>query len=86
MTIPFFSTRDHEANLLTQAKEFTAEMERQRSELEKADNFPEAYNSEVSKLRQQLLKHHNELAQSDEKQYQLDYKIEWSVHTGLIGR
>merc|ERR1711941_148650 len=52
------------------------ELERQTSELEKADNFPDASNSEVTKLREQLLKHHNDLAQADERQYQLQYKME----------
>ena len=53
------------------------ELEGQKTELEKADDFPDNSNSEVSKLRQQLLKHNNELAQAEERQYQLDYKIEW---------
>lgn len=71
------STRDNEVSLLNEAKSITSELERQKSELEKADNFPDTSdNSEVSKLRQQLLKHHNDLAQADERQYQLDYKVE----------
>ena len=74
-----FSTRENEGTLLQQAKEFSQELDRQKVELEKADNFPESSNSEVSKLRQQLLKHHNDLAQAEERQYQLDYKIEWYI-------
>ena len=71
------SKRDNELWLLQQAKEVSSELEHQTVELEKADNFPDTSNSEVAKLRQQLLKHHNDLAQADERQYQLDYKIEW---------
>ncbi|XP_019623769.1 PREDICTED: coiled-coil domain-containing protein 146-like [Branchiostoma belcheri] len=70
------STRDNELKLLQDAKTYTAELEIQRVELEKADNFPESANTEVSKLRAQLLKHHNDLAQTDEREYQLQYKIE----------
>ncbi|XP_064633168.1 coiled-coil domain-containing protein 146-like [Lineus longissimus] len=70
------STRDNETQLLQQAKQFSSEMDAQRGELEKADNFPDSSNTEVSKLREQLLKHNNELAQSEERQYQLEYTIE----------
>ncbi|KAJ8301978.1 hypothetical protein KUTeg_020965 [Tegillarca granosa] len=70
-------TRDNETKLLQNAKDHTVELEKQRAELEKADNFPEsAANTEVTKLRQQYLKHTNELAQAEERQYQLAYKIE----------
>ena len=72
-----FRTRENELHLLNQAKEFSSELESQNSELEKADAFPESSNTEVTKLRQQLLKHTNELAMTDERQYQLEYKLEW---------
>lgn len=52
------------------------EVQRQRAELEKGDSFPEGDNTEVNKLRQELLNHHNELAQADERQYQLEFKLE----------
>ncbi|XP_052779091.1 coiled-coil domain-containing protein 146-like [Mya arenaria] len=73
------STRDSEASLLKQAKECAAELERQRSELERADNFPDSSNTEVSKLRQQLLKYNNDLKQAQERQYQQEYQIEIST-------
>jgi predicted nucleic acid-binding Zn-ribbon protein len=75
----FHSTRDHELQLLQNAKKFQTNLDRQKTELEKADNFPESSNSEVSKYREELLKHHNELAQADERQYQYEYKLEWYV-------
>jgi predicted transcriptional regulator len=62
--------------LLSQAKECSAELDRQRLELEKADNFPDGSNTEVSKMRQQLLKYNNDLKQAQERQYQLEYQIE----------
>ncbi|XP_041349849.1 coiled-coil domain-containing protein 146-like [Gigantopelta aegis] len=70
------SSRENEAMLISNAKNFTNILEKQRSELEKGDNFPESYNTEVSKLREQFLKHTNELAEAEERQYQLAYKIE----------
>jgi len=72
-------TRENELNLLKQTKQYAIELERQKAELEKADNFPESSNTEVSKLREVLLKHNNELAQTEERQYQLEYKIEGLV-------
>ena len=55
------------------------ELERQTVELEKADNFPESSNSEVTKMREQLLKYNNDLSQAEERQYQLEYKMETYV-------
>ena len=69
-------TREHERTLLEEAKDYTSELERQKIEIEKGDNFPDSSNSEVSKLRQQLLKYNNDLAQTEERQYQLEYKLE----------
>ncbi|XP_060698535.1 coiled-coil domain-containing protein 146 [Hemiscyllium ocellatum] len=60
-------TQESEVNLLQDAKLFTAELERQRQELEKADQFPDSYDTEVNKLRQQLLHCQNELNQTEER-------------------
>ncbi|XP_067915346.1 coiled-coil domain-containing protein 146 isoform X3 [Heterodontus francisci] len=60
-------TQESEIKLLQDAKFFTAELERQRQELEKADQFPESYDTEVNKLRQQLLHCQNELNQTEER-------------------
>lgn len=70
------ATREQESSLLHKAKEMHQEVQRQRVELEKGDSFPDGDNTEVNKLRQELLKHHNELAQADERQYQLEFKLE----------
>ncbi|XP_059175835.1 coiled-coil domain-containing protein 146-like [Physella acuta] len=69
-------TRESEARLLQEAKKSTNELDRQFIELEKGDHFPENSNTDVSKLREQLLKHNNDLAEAEERQYQLEYKIE----------
>jgi len=75
--IYYFRTRESESQLLQQAKHYTATLETQNQDLEKADNFPEGTDSDVSRMRQQLLKYRNELAQIEERQYQHEYKIEW---------
>ena len=76
LLVIYSRTREHERTLLEEAKDYTSELERQKIEIEKGDNFPESSNSEVSKLRQQLLKYNNDLAQTDERQYQLEYKLD----------
>ena len=73
----FSSRRRNEQKLLQQAKEYLSVVEQQKVELEKADNFPDNSNTEVSKLRQQLLKYNNELKQSEERQEQLQYNTQW---------
>jgi hypothetical protein len=72
----FFSTRENETSLLSQAKECSAELDRQCIELEEADNFTNGSNTEVSKMRQQLLKYNNDLKQVQERQYELEYQID----------
>uniref|UniRef100_H2Z879 Coiled-coil domain containing 146 n=1 Tax=Ciona savignyi TaxID=51511 RepID=H2Z879_CIOSA len=69
-------TRDSESKLLEDAKNFTNELEKQRLALEKADHFPENIDSEVGKLRQELLKRHNDIQQIEEREYELHYKID----------
>ena len=76
-------TRENELRLLKQAKEYMVDMDHQKAELEKADMFPESSNTEVSKLRESWLKYNNDLAQTEERQYQLEYKIEWSVMSSV---
>jgi hypothetical protein len=67
--------RNNEQRLLQQAKEFANTLARQKVELDKAEMFPDNSNTEMSRLRQNLLSYHNDLAETEERQYQLDYKI-----------
>ncbi|XP_013065193.2 coiled-coil domain-containing protein 146-like [Biomphalaria glabrata] len=69
-------TRENESRLLQEAKKFANDLDKQCEELEKGDNFPENSNTEVSKMREQLLKYNNDLIEAEDKQYQLEYKIE----------
>ncbi|KAH9508117.1 hypothetical protein Btru_054756 [Bulinus truncatus] len=69
-------TRENESRLLQEAKRFTNDLDKQCEELDRGDNFPDNSNTEVSKMREQLLKYNNDLIEAEEKQYQLEYKIE----------
>lgn len=72
-----FRTRDNESNLLIQVKELQVELERQRVELEKADNLPDkTSNSEVINLRRDILKSVNAKDEILDREYQLNYKFE----------
>ncbi|KAG9489979.1 hypothetical protein GDO78_005738, partial [Eleutherodactylus coqui] len=70
------SIQESEIQLLQDAKRFTYLLEQQQHELEKADQFPEGSNTEVSRMRQQLLKYNNDLNQAEEREYHLQYKLE----------
>ena len=73
----YFRTRENETNLLKKAKEFTVTLEKQRSELEKGDNFPAGSNAnEVTKLREQYLKFRNETEKAEDRKYQVEYRLE----------
>lgn len=73
----FFRTRENETSLLKKAKEFTVTLEKQRSELEKGDNFPAGSNAnEVTKLREQYLKFRNETEKAEDRKYQVEYRLE----------
>ncbi|XP_075713445.1 coiled-coil domain-containing protein 146 [Rhinoderma darwinii] len=70
------SIQESEIQLLQDAKRFTYSLEQQQNELDKADEFPEGSNTEVSRMRQKLLKYNNELNEAEEREYHLQYKLE----------
>ncbi|XP_044136083.1 coiled-coil domain-containing protein 146 isoform X1 [Bufo gargarizans] len=70
------SIQESEIQLLQDAKRFTYLLEQQQHELEKADQFPEGSNTEVSRMRHQLLKYNNDLNEAEEREYRLQYKLE----------
>ncbi|KAG6929891.1 coiled-coil domain containing 146 [Chelydra serpentina] len=69
------SLQESEIQLLQEAKRFTVEIEQQQQALEKADQFPEGFTSEVSRMRQQLLKYQNEYTAIKEREYELQYRL-----------
>ncbi|KAJ8386940.1 hypothetical protein AAFF_G00165370 [Aldrovandia affinis] len=70
------SSQESEIRLLQDAKRFAAELERQQQELEKAERFPEGTDTEVGRMRRQLLIYHNNIREADEQEYQLQYQLE----------
>ncbi|XP_065829592.1 coiled-coil domain-containing protein 146-like [Oscarella lobularis] len=68
-------SRDNETTLIHKAKMFTQEVAQQESVLEKADKFTEGDQTDVTKLRQELLTRVNELAQSEERHEKLLYDL-----------
>ncbi|KAJ1161711.1 hypothetical protein NDU88_002192 [Pleurodeles waltl] len=71
------SVQESEIQLLQDAKRYTAELEQQQRVLEKADQFPEVVDTEVSQMRVQLLKYRNDINAIEEREYQLMYRIDY---------
>ncbi|XP_072509262.1 coiled-coil domain-containing protein 146 isoform X2 [Notamacropus eugenii] len=69
------STQESELHLLQDAKRFTAEIEQQQQHLENADKFPEEISTEVSKMREQLLKYQNEYNAVKEREFHTQYRL-----------
>ncbi|XP_007942849.1 coiled-coil domain-containing protein 146 [Orycteropus afer afer] len=69
------STQESEVQLLQDAKRFTEQIEQQKFHLQQADDFPEAFNTEVSKMREQLLKYQNEYTAVKEREYHNQYRL-----------
>ncbi|MEE6481405.1 hypothetical protein FKM82_012853, partial [Ascaphus truei] len=70
------SLQESEIQLLQDAKRFTYQLEQQQQELDKADQFPEAFTTDVSRMRQQLLNYNNDLNEAEEREYRLQYKLD----------
>ena len=62
---------------MQEAKHLSVELEQQQYELEKAEQFPEESSSEVSRIRQQLLSCQNEYNAIKEREYEIQFKMEW---------
>ena len=71
------SSQESEIQLLQQAQRFRAQLEHQGQDLERAETFPEVEETEVGRMRQQLLKFHNDLLVAEERDYQMNYQLEW---------
>nr|XP_058153943.1 coiled-coil domain-containing protein 146 isoform X4 [Dasypus novemcinctus] len=69
------STQESEVQMLEDAKRFTEQIEQQQFHLQQADNFPEAFNTEVSKMREQLLKYQNEYNAVKEREFHNQYRL-----------
>ncbi|XP_006834425.1 PREDICTED: coiled-coil domain-containing protein 146 [Chrysochloris asiatica] len=69
------STQESEVQLLQDAKRFAEQIEQQKFHLQQADDFPEAFTTEVSKMREQLLKYQNEYNAAKEREYHNQYRL-----------
>lgn len=68
-------SRENEARLLRESKEYMKKIDQHKDILQKADAFPDNLNNEVLKLRAQFLKYENDAACSEERLYNLEYKL-----------
>ncbi|XP_063669859.1 coiled-coil domain-containing protein 146 isoform X8 [Pan troglodytes] len=77
LQLSFFcmSTQESEVQLLQNAKRFTEQIQQQQFHLQQADNFPEAFSTEVSKMREQLLKYQNEYNAVKEREFHNQYRL-----------
>ncbi|KAM7121011.1 coiled-coil domain-containing protein 146 [Molossus nigricans] len=69
------STQESEVQLLQSAKRFTEQIQQQQYHLQQADNFPEVFSTEVSKMREQLLKYQNEYNAVKERESHNQYRM-----------
>ncbi|XP_037592501.1 coiled-coil domain-containing protein 146 isoform X2 [Cebus imitator] len=69
------STQESEVQLLQNAKRFTEQIQQQQFHVQQADNFPEAFSTEVSKMREQLLKYQNEYNAAKEREFHNQYRL-----------
>ncbi|XP_037692416.1 coiled-coil domain-containing protein 146 isoform X1 [Choloepus didactylus] len=69
------STQESEVQILQDAKRFTERIQQQQFHLQQADNFPEAFSTEVSKMREQLLKYQNEYNAAKEREFHNQYRL-----------
>ena len=76
-------SRLHETQSLTEAKQCQEVLDMQLQELDRCEAFPQTIDNEVMRLREQLLKYNNELAQITDREYQLAYLVMSWVHVSL---
>ncbi|XP_055276670.1 coiled-coil domain-containing protein 146 isoform X1 [Moschus berezovskii] len=69
------STQESEVQLLQDAKRFTEQIQEQQFHLQQADDFPQAFTTEVSKMREQLLKYQNEYNAVKEREFHNQYRL-----------
>lgn len=61
--------------LLENAKLFTEQIQQQLVRLQQAEDFPNAFSTEVCKLREQLLKYQNEYSAAQEREFHTQYRL-----------
>ncbi|XP_023580092.1 coiled-coil domain-containing protein 146 isoform X3 [Octodon degus] len=69
------STQESEIELLQNAKRFAEQIQQQQFHLQRAEGFPESLSTEVSKMREQLLKYQNEYNAVKEREFHNQYRL-----------
>lgn len=69
------STQESEITLLQNVKRYTEQIQQQQFHMQQAENFPDAFTTEVSKMREQLLKYQNEYNAAKERDYHNQYRL-----------
>lgn len=72
---PVQRSRENEVRLLRESKEYMKRIDQHKEILQKADTFPDNLSNDVLKLRAQFLKYENDAACSEERLYNLEYKL-----------
>ncbi|KAM5236429.1 coiled-coil domain-containing protein 146 [Ctenodactylus gundi] len=70
------STQESEVQLLHNAKRYTEQIRQQQLHLQQAETFPQAQTTEVSKMREQLLKYQNEYYAAQQRESQNQYRLD----------
>jgi hypothetical protein len=68
-------SRETEARLRQEENNYLAEIEKQKRILDEGESFPDKITTEVQQRRKDLLKYSNDLACTNERLFDLDYKI-----------
>lgn len=73
------STQDSEIQLLGEAKRCRSELEKLQAEVERTEeqSTSEQPESEVNKLRQELLQAYNELKAAEDREYKTQHQLKW---------
>jgi hypothetical protein len=70
-----FRSRQAEARLRQDENTYLAQIEKQKRVLEEGESFPDKITTEVQQRRKDLLKYSNDLACTNERLFDLEYKI-----------
>ena len=72
---PIRRSRQAEARLRQEEHTYLAQIEKQKRVLEEGESFPDKITTEVQQRRKDLLKYSNDLACTNERLFDLEYKI-----------
>jgi hypothetical protein len=71
----YIRSRQAEARLRQEEHTYLSQIEKQKRTLEEGESFPDKITTEVQQRRKDLLKYSNDLACTNERLFDLEYKI-----------